>query len=579
MIELREVSKSFGNCVIFKEIDLKIEHAGIYVILGESGSGKSTLLNMLAGYEPVSSGEIIKKGIMATIFQNYELIPELTIRDNIYLAHKIKHTVINNEKRIFDLLGLNELMDHYPNELSVGQKQRVGIARALFQEPSIILCDEPTESLDQENKQVVMQLLHELSKDHIILMASHDRKIIEQYADVIYKINNQKIETEVIHELKTYPKILNEQPTDKKQVSFFLKKILWKKSVIFSLVISLLTAGALTLYGIEKKLFQPFQTFESVTKDVVYVQSKIPNYDFSELKLSAKQLLEFNSLSYEHETYRFLTVPYIENELLIDGKKPEGLEVLVNQNAAKRLGEECIGKTVTLKYQFDWRYDEIEMVITGIIYENDIEREVVYYNEAALNQTLNQKLDEKGISQYEKLQDNASYFMIQSEYEKIDKIYTLLQQSSEFVFESPLYDERVKENQQKQVYQITFQIVEILLLIGIIVMMVIYSYLDTQKYMRNCSIFIILGASVSLVKKIYLQVKLSIFTILYFITILVQHVLFINLTNYSFVQADYLILMLGITIIYLIYLLIIYSSLRLLKIDRINTLLKYHQDS
>lgn len=579
MIQLKQVSKNFKDTIIFENVSLTIQYAGIHAILGESGSGKSTFLNMLAGYEPVSSGEIIKEGIMATIFQNYELIPELTVRENIYLAHEIKHMTLDDPEEILTILGLNDLLEHYPNELSGGQKQRVGIARALFQDPNIILCDEPTESLDIENKQIVMDLFQRLSKDHIILMATHDQKIVDQYADVIYRIIDKQIEIETIHDLSEKVKVTTEQKADKQKVSFYLKKILRKNTLIFSLAMSLFVAATCTLYGMDKKLFQPFLTFDSVTKDQIYIQSQYSGYDFNELGLGAKSLLEFNSLSYEKENYRFLTVPYIENELEIDGTKPEGLEIIVNQNVIKRLGEDCIGNKVTLKYQFDWRYQELEMVISGIIYENDIEREVVYYDEKALNLVLSQQTDDNGTTYLEKLQNDANYFVVTREYEDIDSIYDALSSDPKFMIESPLYDERVKEERQKQVYQVVFQVAELFMIIGIIMTVFVYSALDTKKYMRNCSILIALGVSTTQMRSIYFKVKCLLFTFIYFVFITIQQILFKLFADYQMTSNESFIMFLGIMSIYLIYLLVLFFSLQKLKTERINTLLKNGLDT
>lgn len=121
----------------------------------KSGSGKSTLLNILAGYEEIDSGQrIIDKDIHITsIFQTYELINELTVYENLKMLEDIYNEDVSMDS-IMQQLGLQEIKDHYPYELSAGQQQRVGIARALMQKPQVIICDEPTESLDIENKKL-----------------------------------------------------------------------------------------------------------------------------------------------------------------------------------------------------------------------------------------------------------------------------------------------------------------------------------------------------------------------------------------------------------------------------------------
>ena len=111
-----------------------------------------------------------------TIFQNYELIPQLNVMDNIFLGKPYSE----DNRKLLETLQIDHILDHYPDELSGGQKQRVGIARALISEPGMICCDEPTESLDIENRQIVMYLLKEYSKDHIVIMATHQNDAVEQ---------------------------------------------------------------------------------------------------------------------------------------------------------------------------------------------------------------------------------------------------------------------------------------------------------------------------------------------------------------------------------------------------------------
>lgn len=578
MIELRQVSKRFDDTIIFENVNLKIEHAGIHVILGKSGSGKSTFLNMLAGYESISSGEIKREGNIASIFQNYELITELTVRDNIYIAQEIRRVHVDNSEEIIKMLGLQELLDHYPDELSGGQKQRVGIARALFQRPDIILCDEPTESLDVENKQMIMNLFKRLSEDHIILMATHDQKIVEQYADRIYRIKDKMIQVEEIYEVSQIKKETIQYDVDNKPIKLYLKKIIKRSTILFSILISLFTVLNITLYKFEKKLFQPFSSSESVTKDHIYIHSQYEGYDFNELGLNTKPLVEFNSLTYEKENYRFLIVPYIENEFDIKGDRPKDFEVMINQNVAKRLGEDCIGKNITLKYRIDSRNRSIEMTISGIVYENDIDREVIYYDENSFHTVLYEQVDENGMNDLDKLKNEARYYVVSTEYGHIDDIYDILNSNIKFMFESPLYDERIKEEREKQLYQVVFMILEVLVLTGIIITIIIYNRIDTKKYMKNCSIFIVLGANYKQVKEIYFRTKLFIFTLIYFSMIYSQKIIFSILVDYQLRPNEYDILNIAIISIYTIYLVVLFVSLRSLRIEKINALLKDHDE-
>lgn len=194
MIDIKHGYKAFGTQMIFEDISLLIKDPGIYCIVGKSGSGKSTLLNMIAGYEKLDQGELSVDSSLTTIFQNYELIDELTIYDNIYLERYEDRYA----KKMIEQLGLQELLNRYPNELSGGQKQRVGIVRALINQPLIICCDEPTESLDVTNKEVVMRLLKEYAKNHIVLLVTHQVDTVIEYADCIIEIEDHNLVVEKI---------------------------------------------------------------------------------------------------------------------------------------------------------------------------------------------------------------------------------------------------------------------------------------------------------------------------------------------------------------------------------------------
>ena len=119
-----------------------------------------------------------------TIFQNYELIDQLNVYDNITLGKEFPE----GSESMLEVLQLKDLLKQYPSELSGGQKQRVGIARALIHQPSIVCCDEPTESLDIENRHIVMDLLKQYSQDHIVIMATHQKEAVDQYADHVIRI-------------------------------------------------------------------------------------------------------------------------------------------------------------------------------------------------------------------------------------------------------------------------------------------------------------------------------------------------------------------------------------------------------
>ncbi len=209
----KNLSKSFRkknaeqSSLIFADVDLSIKTGSFMGLMGESGCGKSTLLKIMAGLETPDSGSvfvdeqvIFKDGKMRLneakfaafrrenfgfIFQSHQLIPELTVLENILLPLQLKGWSRKKaKKRAEEMLShvslLNELQDSFPQEISVGQQQRVGIARALIHQPSLIFADEPTASLDPENSEGVVDLLLGLQEeyDSTILMVTHTPELV-----------------------------------------------------------------------------------------------------------------------------------------------------------------------------------------------------------------------------------------------------------------------------------------------------------------------------------------------------------------------------------------------------------------
>lgn len=162
-IRFERVSKAFGQTAVVKPLDLVIGDGEFFTFVGPSGCGKSTILNMIAGLEPVTSGELLFDGArvnetsprdrdVAMVFQSYALYPHMTVFENIAFPLKIKkegRAVIESEvRRIAELLGLQDLLQRKPKALSGGQRQRVALGRAIIRKPRVFLMDEPLSNLD-----------------------------------------------------------------------------------------------------------------------------------------------------------------------------------------------------------------------------------------------------------------------------------------------------------------------------------------------------------------------------------------------------------------------------------------------
>ena len=204
LVELRGVSKSFrkGDETItpLDNVDLDIENGEFVSLMGPSGTGKSTLLNLIAGIDRVNAGTITVAGVELTglsrskladwraanlgyIFQTHNLIPVLTAYENIELPTLLlRLNALERRKRVelaLDVVGLADRANHYPRQLSGGQEQRVGIARAIVSHPKIVVADEPTGSLDVATSDQIQILLQRLNRELNItmLMVTHDRNI------------------------------------------------------------------------------------------------------------------------------------------------------------------------------------------------------------------------------------------------------------------------------------------------------------------------------------------------------------------------------------------------------------------
>jgi putative ABC transport system ATP-binding protein len=215
VIRIEDLGKTYpGDSVVLSDIDLTINEGEWTSIIGPSGSGKTTLLNMIGCLDSPSKGKITIGGTrvdelsqssltqfrrenIGWIFQQYHLVPYLSALENVMLAQYF-HSIADESdaKEALEEVGLGHRLDHVPAHLSGGEQQRVCIARALINEPKIILADEPTGNLDQENGRNVLSLISELHKEgHTIILVTHNPEIAEM-GDKTIRIIDGKIAPE-----------------------------------------------------------------------------------------------------------------------------------------------------------------------------------------------------------------------------------------------------------------------------------------------------------------------------------------------------------------------------------------------
>ena len=207
MIKVTNLTHYYNKDLALENINLEIKSGEFIAIIGESGSGKSTLLSVLSTLLKPTSGDIVyentnykdikniddfRKNNIGFIFQFHYLINYLSVKENINLANEkaSKEEIFN----LLKLLGIENLIDKYPNEISGGQRQRVAIARALINNPKIIFADEPTGNLDSKNSLNVFELFKTFAnKGTTIIVATHD-KSLAALANKIYEVKDGKIE-------------------------------------------------------------------------------------------------------------------------------------------------------------------------------------------------------------------------------------------------------------------------------------------------------------------------------------------------------------------------------------------------
>ena len=218
-LELNNISKTFETSKklkVIKNLSYNFKKGKIYSLMGPSGSGKSTLLNLISLIDKPSNGLIkfnnhkinydkkeqndqLRAKKIGIVYQQNNLLPDFTSLENIYLAslsiNNNKDLAVSKAKQLLKKIGLSSRADHYPSQLSGGEAQRIAIARAIINDPEIILADEPTGSLDMKTAKVIFNLLKDQKRsDRLIIFATHNR-FFGNKADYLLEILNGKIKS------------------------------------------------------------------------------------------------------------------------------------------------------------------------------------------------------------------------------------------------------------------------------------------------------------------------------------------------------------------------------------------------
>ena len=222
-VEVSNIKKSYGEggsyVQVLKGVSVGVEKGEMCVIQGTSGSGKSTLLNCIGGLDEVESGSIkidgseivglkgdklsaYRRESLGFIFQFYNLVPNLTIKENIEVCEYLTRSPLDMNE-LLEILGLTEHQNKFPSQLSGGQQQRCAIARALIKNPKLLLCDEPTGALDSKTSRDILMLMERINKEYgtTMLIVTHNNSIKNMVDHVIY-LKDGEISKNYVNETK-----------------------------------------------------------------------------------------------------------------------------------------------------------------------------------------------------------------------------------------------------------------------------------------------------------------------------------------------------------------------------------------
>ena len=400
MLELKEISKSFGEKVIYEKANLSLPNFGLFLLEGENGVGKSTLLNIIDYNDTDFTGELIfnnqeinkknaskyRKFNVFTLYQDTILFEDLTIRQNLI---KISPKKISDDdiKNILEQVNLHNDLDQVVNSLSMGEKKRLMISFSFLFKPDILLCDEITNNLDEENTKDVLEAIKAISKNCLVVFVSHyiPEKLKEIFDDKIL-IENHKLSLKK-GEIKDNDLIEKQDKTQKRSVfySVFYQNRFF---LIFFSILSIVLSGLGLSYAGMTLPYTDSDTFIT-TKKIEYIQNNFPYVFFSLINNVKGDELENDADIYSFWTMSFslnnketgTTMFYMfKNQAqieLVDGVRPSNLHEFLAPSS--KYDESAIGAT--------FKIEEADFKIVGIYKSLDEKSNNI--NEVSLKENVN----------------------------------------------------------------------------------------------------------------------------------------------------------------------------------------------
>ncbi len=618
MLILKNISKKYNGSKkeVLNNINLAFDDVGFVTILGASGSGKSTLLNIIGLIDKPDCGSIYLRGKDITyirgkeldfyhhhyigfIYQNYNLINSMNVEENINLFN-------NNKLKILKSLGIEKYKKVKVNKLSGGEQQRVSIARAIINNPSILLCDEPTGALDSHNGIEIMKILKKLSKKKLVIMVTHDENLARVYSDRIIRIKDGKIiddnkKVTIKNELPTYytdrfriklNKILN--------IVFNNIKIKMKRNI---LIIMAFTIGLLALScvlgisnGFTKSLdnaekdslsgYPIFisetstdaleeldEIFESKDHDEEYIYS-IKTVNKNVINKSLVKLID--NLNCKYRVYNYITkdnkvITYVSNDYLDEVKLLKGKKEIKNNEALIMLDyNNAIDSNYLTMFNFNKERYKVDELINKNIKINNKSYKIVG---VVKNNEYSPTSDNMGIIINQRIGNPYSFAIYPKNYTNKEEIIATLKNNTEVKFTD--YANSIKSLSSTIMNGIS-TILIIFSLISLIVstiMISIVTMISIMERTKEIGIYKSLGASNKYIKRIFIIeniiLSLASATLSVFIEVLIS--MPINRIIYDLTDLSN-VMLLSINNIIIIYILAILFSLigSLIPLHRIN---------
>ena len=543
MIYLNNVSKKYKDLDILLHANYRFKDGTLTCVLGNSGAGKSTLLNLIAGLDIDYDGEIenlcfkeknlsnknlsnYRFNNVGFIFQDYHLLNGYTVLENVIMGAHLDSELTKEEKiekalNLLTELGLKNKSNQMVHELSGGQKQRASIARALMNDPKIILADEPTAALDELNSDGVMKILKRLARNRTVIVITHSEKV-SKYADEIVCLKNHTIE--IVKEKERY-----ELDYSKESQTFTAKKakeivpklnsklLFWiairnfrihfLKNLLAIVLISLGTVSFISTLGIKNTIKNEIQSFKEkndyyskgsiafskkpLSEGLTYLQT-LPNvkdvyYQYNLQNIHLKYDHKNKHLDTKSPTFISSDLSMIYGDMPKDNRNEISLSLSVASSLSKNINQ-LVGKYVDFEY-FDkeGQKHKIKMKVSGIS------------NDTFDNFTMSTKLEKKIYKEVAKGEASAIAFSVKN-FEDIPKIHRLLKSKGYDIYTKEK-DIRAFKNSFADTIKLFTILSNLLLLLFISVSFIIIYRISITRY-SEVGILSCLGYSTRNISKI-----------------------------------------------------------------------------